>query len=125
MPKTVATDPASDDPRLRGREYTLPFSRVWEAVLEVAGARRGWTVLSADARAGKVAAEARTLVWRFVDDVEITVALDAMGLTRVDVRSASRVGRGDFGTNARRIARFLRLLDRKLMRQPPASLPVR
>jgi hypothetical protein len=37
-----------------------------------------------------------------------------LGMTRVDVSSQSRVGRGDLGTNARRIARFLHALDRKL-----------
>jgi uncharacterized protein (DUF1499 family) len=61
-------------------------------------------------------AEARTALWRFVDDVVIRVSLDGDGMTRVDVVSQSRVGSGDFGVNARRIARFLHALDRHLRR---------
>jgi hypothetical protein len=109
------TDPESPDPRLRGREYPVPFTTVWNAVQETVRAQRRWTVTQADARRGEIEAEARTALWRFVDDVWIRVSLDDLGLTRVDVSSASRVGRGDLGVNARRIARFLHALDRRLL----------
>lgn len=108
------TDPESPDPRLRGREYPVPFTVVWDAVQETIRAQRRWTVTQADARRGEIQAEARTALWRFVDDVWIRVSLDDLGLTRVDMSSASRVGRGDLGVNARRIARFLHALDRRL-----------
>lgn len=107
------THPDSPDRRLRGRSYAVPFARVWSAALAEAEARR-WTVLACDPAAGELHAEARTRLWRFADDVWVRVSLDAMGQTRVDVVSASRVGRGDLGTNARRIARFLRAVDRRL-----------
>jgi Protein of unknown function (DUF1499) len=108
------TDPGSPDRRLRGRAYAVPFTEVWKAALETARARPRWTVTEADARRGEIAAEARTALWRFVDDVGIRVWLDDAGATRVDVTSASRVGKADLGTNARRIARFLHALDRSL-----------
>ncbi|HEX9939354.1 MAG TPA: DUF1499 domain-containing protein [Longimicrobium sp.] len=108
------TDPESPDPRLRGREYPVPFTTVWNAVQETVRAQRRWTVTQADARRGEIEAEARTALWRFVDDVWIRVSLDDLGLTRVDMSSASRVGSGDLGVNARRIARFLHALDRRL-----------
>lgn len=108
------TDPGSPDRRLRGRAYTVPFAEVWRAAVETARTRRRWTVTEADARNGVIEAEARTALWRFVDDVEIRVHLDEDGLTRVDATSASRVGGADLGTNARRIARFLHALDRAL-----------
>lgn len=107
------TDPDSPDRRLRGRSYAVPFARVWSAALAEVEAR-GWTVLESDPVAGELHAEARTRVWRFTDDVWVRISLDALGRTRVDVVSASRVGRGDLGTNARRIARFLRAVDRRL-----------
>lgn len=115
------TDPESDDSRLRGREYAIPFARVWEAAHETALHRPRWTVTRADARRGEIDAEARTAVWRFVDDVWIRVSLDDDGLTRVDVASASRVGAADLGVNARRIARFLHALDRRLRRRAGAE----
>ncbi len=45
-------------------------------------------------------AEFRSLVFRFVDDMHCVVDTDAQ---RVHLRSASRVGRSDFGVNARRM----------------------
>jgi hypothetical protein len=108
------TDPASPDPRLRGRAYAVPFSEVWRAAVDTARAQRRWTVTAAEARQGVIEAEARTALWKFVDDVQVRVWLDGDGRTRVDLTSASRVGSADLGTNARRIARFLHALDRKL-----------
>ena len=111
------TAPDAADPRLRGRAYAVPFAEVWEAALETARRRPRWTVTEADARRGEIFAEARTVLWRFVDDVQVRVSLDGDGLTRVDMVSASRVGGADLGVNARRIARFLHALDRRLRRR--------
>jgi hypothetical protein len=108
------TDPESHDPRLRGREYAVPFARVWEAALATARARRRWTITRADPRSGEIDAEARTSVWKFVDDVWVRLSLTDEGMTRVDLTSSSRVGGMDLGVNARRIARFLHSLDRRL-----------
>jgi uncharacterized protein (DUF1499 family) len=108
------TDPEAPDRRLRGREYAVPFATVWQAALDTARGWPRWTVVQAEARRGEIQAEARTALWRFVDDVWIRVSLDELGQTRVDVISQSRVGRADLGVNARRIARFLHALDRRL-----------
>ncbi|HEX8831304.1 MAG TPA: DUF1499 domain-containing protein, partial [Longimicrobium sp.] len=97
----------ASDPRLRGRAYSVPFAAVWEAALATARAMPRWTVAEPDARSGTIHAEAHTALWKFTDDVAIRISLDDKGMTRVDVRSASRVGSADFGTNARRVARFL------------------
>jgi hypothetical protein len=110
----AATDPEAADPRLRGRAYDLPYRRVWTAALAIARAERDWTVVAADPRAGEIRAEARAVLWRGVDDVHVRIALDPLGRTRVDLHSCSRARRGDLGTNARRIGRFLRALDRAL-----------
>lgn len=54
-------------------------------------------------RPGYLHAEARSRFWRFVDDVEVLVDSD----TRVvRFRSASRLGRKDFGVNRARMERF-------------------
>jgi uncharacterized protein (DUF1499 family) len=102
------------NPRLSGRTYAVPFAAVWDAALAEARAMPRWTVAEPDARTGTIRAEARTLLWRFTDDVVVRVSLDDGGMTRVDVRSSSRVGRGDLGANARRVARFLHRVDRRL-----------
>jgi len=108
------TEPDSEDPRLRGRSYAVPFARVWRAALDEIAARRRWTLVDADPKSGEIVAEARTQVWKFTDDIWIRISLDENGLTRVDMASTSRVGRMDFGVNARRIVRFLQALDRRL-----------
>jgi uncharacterized protein (DUF1499 family) len=108
------TRPDAPDPRLRSRAYSLPFNRVWRAASEVAAALPRWSVVERDPIRGRIRAEVRSRLFGRVDDVEIAISLDPLGRTRVDLVSASRTGRADFGANARRIARFLRLLDRRL-----------
>ncbi|MCK5650741.1 MAG: DUF1499 domain-containing protein, partial [Gemmatimonadetes bacterium] len=82
------TDPHSEDHRLRGRTYAIPFDRVWRIALKLAAADlRGWTVTHADDESGVIRAEAKTLVLRWMDDVRIDVTLDENGQTRVDLVS--------------------------------------
>ena len=83
----------------------LPPARAFDAAL--AAARDvGLAIVNADAAAGAITAVATTRMLRFKDDVTIRVSADAAG-SRIDVRSKSRIGRGDLGTNARRIRRLL------------------
>ncbi len=71
----------------------------------------GWRVVAQDAAEGRIEATAETPWFGFLDDVVIRIREDATG-SRVDIRSASRVGAGDMGTNAERIRAFReRLLD--------------
>ena len=58
---------------------------------------------------GRIEATDTSLLFGFKDDIVIRVVALGAG-SRVDLRSASRVGRGDFGVNARRVRKFLRAL---------------
>ena len=53
-------------------------------------------------------------VFHFRDDIVIRLRDTRDGGTRIDVRSRSRVGRGDMGVNAARIERFLDALSTRL-----------
>lgn len=120
------TGPDIRDPRLRGRSYPVPFAEVWEAATNVAASLPGWEIVGSDSAAGTLTVVALTRWLRFTDDVAVRLSLDERGLTRVDVASASRVGRADLGSNARRIARFLQRLDARLAapdRAAPRSSP--
>lgn len=120
------THPEERDPRLRGRTYAIPFDRVWDAALELAGETLArWTLIRADDQTGILEAEAKTLVFRFVDDVRIRIGLDENGQTRVDLESQSRKGKADLGTNARRIGRFLKRLDEAVGARPDQVLEPR
>lgn len=65
-------------------------------------ARLPRTVVVAEAH-GYVRAEATSLVFGFVDDLEF---LADSGAGLIQVRSASRVGQSDLGVNRNRLARF-------------------
>ena len=56
----------------------------------------------------------RTPVFGFENDVVVRIVTEEQS-TLVDVRSASRWGRHDFGTNARYIQEFLSQLDEQLL----------
>jgi uncharacterized protein (DUF1499 family) len=75
----------------------------------VAAKEMGWEMVDQDRRQGRIEATATTPWMGFKDDVVIRVS-SASGIARVDVRSKSRVGRGDVGANAKRIRQYLQRL---------------
>lgn len=66
----------------------------------------GWEIAATDPAQGRIEATATTFWFGFKDDIVIRVAPAASG-SRIDIRSMSRVGRSDIGTNAKRIRAFL------------------
>jgi len=83
----------------------IAFERAKGAIEE-----SGWQIVREDPSAGRIEAVATTFWFGFKDDVIVRVAGDDGG-SRVDVRSKSRVGKGDLGTNAQRIRTYLRRLQ--------------
>lgn len=81
------------------------FQRALDAAREM-----GWAIVATDSAAGRIEATATTFWYGFKDDVVIRLTLSDGG-TRVDVRSVSRVGGSDIGTNARRIRQFVKRLQ--------------
>lgn len=96
-------------PELVPLELDVPPDRAHELALELIERISSWTVTAVDSSRLIIEGTAETSVLRFVDDWVIRVRPRGDGSV-VDMRSASRLGRGDFGTNAARIARFLRRL---------------
>ena len=91
----------------------------YEAAMEAITKRR-WQVINArepqaarpgvPARDGYIEAVARTLIMGFRDDIAVRIRAVGGG-ARVDVRSSSRYGRHDFGTNAARVRALLDDID--------------
>jgi uncharacterized protein (DUF1499 family) len=77
--------------------------------LATAQAMPRWTIDASDPATGRIEASAHTFWMRFVDDVVIRITPDGDG-SRIDMRSLSRVGRGDFGANAARIRAYFAAL---------------
>ena len=69
----------------------------------------GWDIVAVAPQDLRIEATDTTLLFGFKDDVVIRVAPAGRG-SRVDVRSVSRIGKSDFGVNARRIRKFMQLL---------------
>lgn len=118
----VMTAPDSDDPRLKGRTYAIPFEAVWQASLRLAnGELRGWSVLEADDDEGTIRAVVRGRIERFESAVTVRISLDIDAQTRVDATAGSPAVRGDLGVNARRLGRFFRHLDALLEADRPGA----
>jgi len=66
----------------------------------------GWEVVAAEPAGGRIEATATTFWFGFKDDVVVRISPTDDG-SRIDVRSVSRVGRSDVGTNAKRIKAYL------------------
>lgn len=108
-------------PDVRPLLLNAPADRVFDEAV-AAGRALGWSIVVADRAARRLEAVATTRLLRFKDDVVVTLREEELAgfevgrkITRVDVRSKSRIGRGDLGTNARRIRRFLDRLRRPFL----------
>ena len=72
---------------------------------------RGWIIVDAKPAEGRIEATATTFWFGFKDDVVIRI-VPVPGGSRLDMRSVSRVGVSDVGTNAARIRSYLKELER-------------
>jgi len=113
MINVVETGRTPEYPDVQPRTYQRPMGEVFDAAMHAVSRLSRWTLVGDDESKGEIRVEARSRLWRFVDDITIRLA-DREGTTVVDVRSASRVGRGDFGQNARNIRRFQNELETRV-----------
>jgi uncharacterized protein (DUF1499 family) len=103
-------------PDVRPLRLSIPELDAFRAALAAAEGM-GWDIKDVDPVDGRIEATATTRWFGFRDDVVVRVGPEA-NVTRVDVRSVSRVGRGDAGENARRIRRYLTRVEREAQRRP-------
>lgn len=111
---------------LAPRAYDLDAVTIFEMVMEIVE-DRGWQVdlilpPETGNSVGKVEVTVTTPVFAFPDDVVVRVN-GLQGRTRVDIRSASRFGQHDLGTNARRARAFLADLDAAVDAYEPPAPP--
>ena len=66
----------------------------------------GWKIVDSDPQSLRIEATDTTCWFGFTDDVVVRLTPSPKG-SRIDVRSVSRVGKSDLGTNARRIHAYL------------------
>jgi uncharacterized protein (DUF1499 family) len=106
--ETIAAEQEAGYPDIRPMELERSVTEVFDMVKE-AVKRLGWETVMVEpptvARPGLIEATDRTLVMGFTDDVAIGISGDD-ARARIDVRSVSRYGLHDLGTNAARIRTF-------------------
>jgi len=97
-------------PDIKPLVLEIPAAQVFDRAMRAAR-DAGWELVNASAESWRIEATDTTTFFGFKDD--IVVRLTPIGSrTVVDVRSVSRVGRGDAGTNARRIREYLAAISR-------------
>lgn len=88
----------------------LPTQQTFTQALNTAAAM-GWDIVAANPAEGRIEATDTTRWFGFKDDIVIRIQAQGED-SQVDVRSVSRVGKSDVGTNAQRIRVYLRKLSR-------------
>ncbi len=98
-------------PELNGLVLDLPQARA-QHLAEDTAVQLGWHIHYQ--QPGHIEATERSFWFGFTDDIVIQVQSISGDTSRIDLRSASRVGRSDLGVNAKRITRFLQVYQRRL-----------
>lgn len=96
-------------PDLKTLVLALPAGRAFSQALAAAH-RLHWEIVAAIPAEGRIEAIDTTFWFGFKDDIVIRVT-PVENRSRVDIRSLSRVGISDVGTNARRVRIYLRMLS--------------
>lgn len=112
LPADLAELQAKAYPDLAPLVVQEQAGKVFDAARDVAH-DMGWEIVAATPETGLIEATATTSLLHFKDDIAIRI-VEKDGGSVVDVRSVSRVGVSDLGTNAARIRAYLAALKTKL-----------
>ncbi len=104
----VAAQQRSGYPDLGPATLAVSPETVFERALLTAR-EIGWEIVDANSTEGRIEATDTTFWFGFKDDIVVRIT-PVEGGSRIDVRSLSRVGKSDVGTNAKRIRKFLQRL---------------
>jgi uncharacterized protein (DUF1499 family) len=88
----------------------IPPDDAFKKVQVIAGEVTDWQITSNDPATRTIEGLATSALFRFKDDFVVQVRPAAGGGSLIEMRSKSREGKGDFGSNYNRIQSFFRLL---------------
>ncbi len=106
----IATKQRQAYPEIKTLVMDLPQEQAFAKAVDVAH-EMGWKIAAADAAQGRIEATDTTFWFGFKDDIVVRIA-PAGNRSLLDVRSVSRVGISDVGTNAKRIRAYLKKMGR-------------
>eukprot|EP00210_Caulerpa_lentillifera_P008476 g8086.t1 len=102
-------------PNLQTKIYpSIDKNTVFSKALTLAKSQTRWTLTHESMVDGVIEGFATTLIMRFKDDFVIRIQDGETGGTAVDMRSKSRIGKGDLGVNAKRIVDYFEALDKEV-----------
>ncbi len=101
----IAAQQRKGYPNLGPLMLDVPPDQAFRRALEAAR-DMGWEIVASNPAEGRIEATDTTFWFGFKDDVVVRIMPAERG-SRMDVRSVSRVGRSDVGTNAKRIQKYL------------------
>ncbi|HSS63674.1 MAG TPA: DUF1499 domain-containing protein [Gammaproteobacteria bacterium] len=107
-------------PELRTRVFEVGADDLVEYTRR-AGEQLEWKDIGVDPRQRRVRAQIRTPLLGFVDDLEARVEAAGSGSARLQVRSSSRIGRGDFGANARHVLDLYQTVEALIAENGPGE----
>jgi hypothetical protein len=102
-------------PDLRTLEIGISPAKAYDHALATSR-RMGWRIVDGNPAEGRIEATATTRWFGFKDDVVIRILPASNNGCRLDIRSVSRVGISDVGTNASRIRTFLKKFNESIPR---------
>ncbi len=108
----VATGETPQYPDIQPQRFNHPPEKVLQAAAGAVGSLDHWTIESQTD--DELHAIRTTRLLRFKDDIWLRVSQTGDGWTQVWIRSKSRVGKGDFGQNARNIRELQDALSARL-----------
>lgn len=100
-------------PQIQPLDLNVPKDEAMEAAEEIIQ-QRGWEMVDVNLDDGRIEATEKLHWFGFKDDVVLRFTILSGTRTRVDMRSKSRIGRGDVGVNAERIDQFLSDLEQRI-----------
>jgi uncharacterized protein (DUF1499 family) len=96
-------------PDIKPLVLEIPAAQVFDRAVRAAR-DAGWDLVNVNAENWRIEATDTTTFFGFKDDIVVRLT-PIGGRTVVDVRSVSRIGRSDIGTNAKRIREYLAALS--------------
>ncbi|QIT55727.1 DUF1499 domain-containing protein [Aquisalimonas sp. 2447] len=111
---TVETRQHAARPELRNRVYAATPQETWDAA-RMAVERLRWEVVHSDPDNLSIQAVTYTALLRFEGDVYIQIRDAEPDLSTVYFHASSRLGRGDFAANTRKLLDFREQLETELM----------
>ena len=105
-PNCVSSEATDEEHAIPPLAFTGSPEAAWAAAVEAVSALPRTKIVTE--RPGYLHAECTSLVFRYVDDLELQLRPDE---NVIEVRSASRLGRSDFGVNRARVERLREALQ--------------